>query len=67
MLHAPLARWRPNDDLFAELVKEKKRGSVRFIGVSGNEIDGVVAEFGSLLEVSQTRSRSGRKIASFPT
>ena len=53
MLHGPLARWRPKDDLFTELEKEKKKGTVRFIGVSGNEIDGVVAEFGSVLDVIQ--------------
>jgi aryl-alcohol dehydrogenase-like predicted oxidoreductase len=57
-LHEPLLDSKINDDVFEELEREKRKGSIRFIGVSGGEIDSVVARFRSTLDVVQSAESS---------
>jgi D-threo-aldose 1-dehydrogenase len=54
LLHEPLNSTMPEEDLFEELVREKKKGSIRFIGVSGEQIDPIVARYGNILDVIQS-------------
>ena len=53
-IHEPIPGHGPNDDVFTELEREKQKGSIKYIGVSGAFIDPVVERFGKLLDVVQS-------------
>jgi aryl-alcohol dehydrogenase-like predicted oxidoreductase len=57
-LHEPREDSVIEDDLFEGLEQEKKKGTIRFIGVSGNSIDGAVARFGKYFDVIQSAESS---------
>jgi aryl-alcohol dehydrogenase-like predicted oxidoreductase len=52
-LHEPLPDFAAADDLFDDLLQEKRKGTIRFIGVSGYQIDAVVKRYGGVLDVIQ--------------
>jgi D-threo-aldose 1-dehydrogenase len=53
-VHEPLADTRLSDELLEALQRGKRSGAVRLIGVSGADIDAVVARYGSALDVLQS-------------
>ena len=53
-LHEPLWESKVEDDLLDELERSKKKGWIRFIGVSGAHIDHMVTRFGKSLDVIQS-------------
>jgi len=52
-VHEPLADSRLSDELIDALVRAKAAGSVRMIGVSGADIDGIVERYGHVFDVIQ--------------
>ena len=57
-LHEPLLDSDVREDVFEELEGSKRKGWIRFIGVSGAYIDTIVARFGSSLDVIQSAEAS---------
>lgn len=57
-LHEPLLDSSVPDDLLEELELSKKKGYIRFIGVSGARIESVVADLWDSLEVIQSAEAS---------
>lgn len=57
-LHEPLLNSDVREDVFEELERSKKKGWIRFIGVSGADIDNIVARFGSSLDIIQSAEAS---------
>ncbi len=53
-LHEPLGNSRPEDGLFEDLEKEKQKGSIRYVGVSGANVDYIVENYSQFLDVIQT-------------
>ena len=65
-LHEPLSDSPIGDDLFAALLREKQKGTIRAIGVSGAEIDPVVTRFGSALDYVQSAESSWNPVRFTP-
>ena len=57
-LHEPSLDSNIEADVFGDLEQLKKKGSIRFIGVSGADIDQIVARFGSSLDIIQSAEGS---------
>jgi len=57
-LHEPLAQTVLADDLVEQLLRAKRSGAIRFIGVSGAEIDPIVQRYGDALDVIQSAEAS---------
>lgn len=57
-LHEPKADSKPEEGLFEDLLKEKQRGTIRWVGISGAEIDPLVATYGSSLDFIQSAEAS---------
>jgi aryl-alcohol dehydrogenase-like predicted oxidoreductase len=57
-VHEPLLNSDVRDDVFEELEQSKRKGWIRFIGVSGAYIDTIVARFGSSIDVVQSAEAS---------
>jgi D-threo-aldose 1-dehydrogenase len=58
LLHEPLLTSRLEEGLFEDLEKEKQKGSIRYIGVSGASVDSIVEHYGHFLDVVQTSEAS---------
>jgi aryl-alcohol dehydrogenase-like predicted oxidoreductase len=58
LLHEPLLGSQPEDGLFEDLEKEKQKGSIRYVGVSGASVDSIVERYGRFLDVIQTSEAS---------
>ena len=57
-IHEPLPDTRLSDDLIAELQRAKAAGWIRLIGVSGDHIDSVIAQYGDAFDVIQAAESS---------
>jgi aryl-alcohol dehydrogenase-like predicted oxidoreductase len=58
MVHEPADDSAPPDEMFEELERHKRAGTIRFTGVSGATIDPFVTRYGSLLDVVQSAEGS---------
>jgi aryl-alcohol dehydrogenase-like predicted oxidoreductase len=57
-VHEPLPDTDLSDDLIAELQRAKTVGSIRSIGVSGDEIDSVITRYRGIIDVIQSAESS---------
>lgn len=58
LLHEPLLTSRPEEGLFEDLEREKQKGSIRYVGVSGGSVGPIVEQYGRFLDVIQTSEAS---------
>jgi aryl-alcohol dehydrogenase-like predicted oxidoreductase len=65
LVHEPLLTSCFEDGLFDDLERERKKGTIHYVGISGATVDPVVAAHGDLLQVIQTSESSWNEKSEF--